>query len=77
MARIKEGDHYLADEVHRTLNRIPLTRTAKRAIRNDLLKDMDEQRAAQLTIELRMRVDGLEALLDVIRRSKNIPRRSK
>lgn len=64
-------DEYLSDEVHRTLNRIPLTRGAKRSIRKNLLKNMDRQCAAQLTVELKQRVAGLEALLDVIQRSSN------
>jgi hypothetical protein len=68
-------DNYLADEVHRVLNCIPLTRTVKRSIRRNLLKNMDEQQAAQLTIELKAGVANLAAVLEVIRRSKDIPRK--
>lgn len=67
-------DEHLSDEVHRTLNRIPLTRMAKRSIRKALLKRMDKQCATQLAIELKQKIAGLEALLDVIRRSANTRR---
>lgn len=72
-----KGDRYLADEIHRTLNRVPLTRATKREIRRNLLKDMDGRRAAQLTLELKARVESLEAVLDVIHRSRDLPCRSR
>ncbi len=79
MAKIrdKEGDRYLADEVHRILNQAPFTRTAKRSIRAYLLKCIEERRATQLIVYLRQNVERLEVLFNIIRRSRKIPRRNK
>ncbi len=60
-------DQYIANEVHRVLRKVPLTRAAKRDIRHTLLRDMDGQKAILLITELKARVEALEAVLDVIR----------
>ena len=62
---------YLEMEIAKALNSLPLAWRAKKRIKKSLRK-MDEKQAIPLIIELQGAAAGLEHVLSLIKRSRNL-----